>query len=260
MRPRVSSPLAARRERQHLVRIFRKQLEVHSFPRLQMALIVALTGGAGLLSSYLLLAAGWDSMVTRYPVALALAYLVFLLLLWLWLRGNADDYIDAGDPGNLVDLADLGSAPFRGGGGGDFGGGGAEASFDAPGSLVGDTSHEMPSIADAASGLDGVDGDLEVIPLAVIALAIGMALASLYIVWAAPVLFAELLLDGALTYSLYRRLNRPERFHWFETALRRTAWPFVATAVFLGVAGFAMQAHAPEARTLGEVVHHAKPH
>jgi hypothetical protein len=259
MKPQVRSLLDARRERQHVIRIFRKRLETFSFPRVQMAFIVALTGGAGLMASYLMLAAGWDGMGTRYPAALALAYGVFLFLLWVWLRTRAEDW-NGGDLGDLpanIDLPEIGSAPFRSGSGGDFGGGGAEASFDGPASpaLDLDKSHEMPSLADAGGDVGGgIDGDL---PILVILLALGMALASLYVVWSAPVLFAELLLDGALSYSLFRRLRRPERFHWFETALKRTVWPFVLTAIFLCVMGFAMQVYAPEARSLGEVLQHA---
>ena len=49
-----------------------------------MSLLVSLTGGAGLLASFLMLHAGIASMAWRYPLALLAAYGVFLLLLWLW--------------------------------------------------------------------------------------------------------------------------------------------------------------------------------
>jgi hypothetical protein len=74
-----------------------------------------------------------------------------------------------------------------------------------------------------------------------------------WLVVSAPALFAELLLDGILVGQLYRRLRRFEGQHWLETALRRTAIPFLVTGLFLAIAGFAMQRHAPAARSIGEV-------
>src|SRR2546427_8543265 len=59
--------------------------------RLQMALIVALTGAAGFLASHLLRLAGVDAMLLRYPMAVLLAYGVFLLMMWIWIRWRWDD-------------------------------------------------------------------------------------------------------------------------------------------------------------------------
>ncbi len=64
----------------------RQHLQQRGWPRLQMALIVALTGAAGFLASYLLRLAGIDAMLLRYPMAVLLAYGVFLLLVWIWIR------------------------------------------------------------------------------------------------------------------------------------------------------------------------------
>ena len=74
-----------------------RELEHQSYPRLQMGFIVALTGGIGLLVSFLLLHAGMGSMAVRYPTSLAGAYIGFLFLLWLWLRFKADDLPNLGD-------------------------------------------------------------------------------------------------------------------------------------------------------------------
>jgi hypothetical protein len=234
----------------------KRQLEQASYPRIQMGLIVSLTGAAGLLCSFVLLRAGVDTMSFRYPLALVGAYLFFLFLLWLWLRTRADDYLDLPDPANL--------APVRGSGGttspihswgGDFGGGGASGSFEgsSPVSLM--DSEPLPSIGDAASS--AVDVDELAIPIVVLVLAIGLALASLYVVYLAPTLFAELLFDGTLSYTLYRHLRATDTRHWLTTAMRRTALPFGLTAVFLVAVGAAMAAYAPGARSIGEVMHHA---
>lgn len=113
-----------------------RMLEERSFPRLQMTLIAALTGGFGLLPSFdLLRHLGAETMALRYPLPLVLAYGMFLFLIWLWLKTNARDYIDLVDLPNCLP-PDGGGAPGpsfgSAGRGGDFGGGGASASFDGP--------------------------------------------------------------------------------------------------------------------------------
>ncbi len=75
-----------------------------------------------------------------------------------------------------------------------------------------------------------------------------------YPVYLAPALFAELLVDGALSASLYRRMRGLQTRHWLESAVRRTVLPFAVTALGLGVIGFGFQAYAPDAHTFGEVV------
>jgi hypothetical protein len=90
------------------------------------------------------------------------------------------------------------------------------------------------------------------IPLLVAALAVGLALSSLYVIYSAPTLFAELLLDGALAATLYRRLRGIETRHWVSTALRRTVLPFATTAVFVSVAGWGLHQFAPGAQSVGD--------
>ena len=88
--------------RAKLVERMRERLESQSAPRLQMSLIVSLTGLAGLLASASLLKLGLHSMALRYPAALLIAYGAFLGLLWLWLRSRAEDWADLGDRMNYV--------------------------------------------------------------------------------------------------------------------------------------------------------------
>jgi hypothetical protein len=76
------------------------------------------------------------------------------------------------------------------------------------------------------------------------------------IVWVAPALFAELMVDAALATGLYRRLPGVEREHWLRTAVRRTVWPFVGVAVLFSLAGGAMQIYAPDAKSIGAVIQH----
>ncbi len=96
-----------------------------SSPRLQVSLILGLTGLAGLLTSFSLLHAGITWMWIRYSIAILVAYGAFLLMLrlWLWLQHQSWDA--AVDP-TAIDIypsvaSDQGSS-FQFGGGGDFGG------------------------------------------------------------------------------------------------------------------------------------------
>jgi hypothetical protein len=238
---------------------YKRQLERDSFPRLQMGFIVAITGGVGLLVSFLLLQSGMGSMALRYPFALAVSYVVFLLLLWAWLRAKEDDFTDIPDLLNAMpNLNGSGhSAPFHSGGGGDYGGGGASGSFD------GSQSQSVEVVENGAGNPIGEalgsvgDADELAIPILAIVFALGMAVASLYVVYLAPTLFAELLVDGVLSYTLYRHLHKVETHFWLSTAFKRTVFPFVLTAVFLSIVGAAMAHYAPGARSIGEVIHYS---
>ena len=226
-----------------------RQLEKDAFPRLQMGLIVTLTGGAGLLFSFLLLHhAGMANMALRYPLALLGAYVVFLGLLWLWINTKSDDYTDLPDAINLIPSRGGSSPQFSSGSGGDFGGGGASSSFDEAGS----SSSLLPDLGDVG---DLGDADELAIPLLVIALVVGLACASFYVVYMAPALFAELLVDSAFSYALYRSLRSIQTQHWLITALQRTALPFALTAVFLCAVGYGLAAYAPGAHSIGEAIH-----
>ena len=78
--------------------------------------------------------------------------------------------------------------------------------------------------------------------------------------WLHYYLFAELIVDGVLSASLYRKLRELETRHWLETAIRRTAWPFAGTAAIVCDIGWAMAIYAPEAHSVGDVIAHAKQH
>jgi hypothetical protein len=242
-------------ERFKEIQRLRQGLERDGFPRLQMFLLVSITGGAGFLASFLLLRFGLDTLWLRYLAALGWAYAVFLFLLWLWLRTKAEDYADFPDISSLPSGRDGSSAEYCGKGG-DFGGGGASGRFDgAHEALAPGPGFDAP----AGEALDVVAGADELtVPLAALALLAALVLSSFWVVYTAPVLFAELLVDGVLAASLYRRLRGLETRHWLETALRRTLWPFALTALVFAVGGWAMQLYAPEAHSIGQVVTHWK--
>jgi len=80
--------------------------------------------------------------------------------------------------------------------------------------------------------------------------------ASLYVIYIAPVVFAEVLVDGALSYALFRHLRGHDPQHWLTSAVSRTIVPFAATAVFVAILGAAMSAYAPAAVSIGQVFGH----
>jgi len=204
-------------------------------PRLQMLMIVTATGAAGFLFSFALLHLGVETMWIRYPVAVAMAYSVFLLLLRLWLAYQSA--ILAGDRG---------------------GGGGVADLLDIPVDQIADGLLQLGTdqAGDIGSGAGIADiFDLDEIVFLIVAVVaiIGALAASLYIVYMAPALFAEVLVDGFVVSCLYRRLRKGEPRHWIYGAVRRTWIPALVTVLLLGLAGYAMQTLAPTANSIGDV-------
>lgn len=239
--------MASRRAAQlrlYAVALARKRLERLGYPRLMMSLLVGLTGTAGFLASFLLLQAGMLDMTRRYPLAVVIAYAVFLLLLWIWLRSRGGDGLDAGDFSDSSQ-GSSGASESGLGEGGEFGGAGASGSWDAPTVTVASES-PVVDVVDVAGAADEF-----AIPVALIAIVVLLLFSSLAVIWSAPALFAELLVDGALSATLYRRLRGIETRHWLESAVRRTYGPFVVTALIAAVIGHALALHAPGATTLG---------
>jgi hypothetical protein len=73
------------------------------------------------------------------------------------------------------------------------------------------------------------------------------------VIYIAPVLLAEILVDSLLIGGLYKRIERIDRNHWLQTAVRKTLIPVLLCLLFSGIAGWALQAIAPEAKSIGEV-------
>lgn len=261
----MSTP-APRKDREwELARIRRRLEKLHS-PRLQMALIVALTGAVGFLTSVLLLHAGVDSLWLRYPLAVVVAYLAFLLLLCCWLRSRGDEVLDHLDPSGLAphpDFLDQGGVSTAQGtpGGGEFGGGGASGSWgDAAGT---DALSTGPSVPDFSAPDLGDAWEPEGLPLVVVVVLLVVLAAAVsaafWLVWAAPVLLAELLLDVALASGLYRRLRGVRGQHWLSTAVKRTWWLFAIAAAAFALAGAVMGACVPSANSIGDVLRYSEP-
>jgi hypothetical protein len=236
----------------------RRILERRETPRLEMAIIALLTGAAGFLASWALLHLGVGSMPWRYLSAMLFAYGVFFLLLrlWLHLHGRRMELSEDVELGDLLVELPATADPGFGGAGGDFGGAGASASF----ADVAPPSAPVPDVAAADGGIDLSDvGDLggadeSTVPLVVVGALLLVVLSSFWVVWVAPTLLAELLVDCALVGGLYRRLRRQEQRDWQLTALRRTILPFAATTGLFALAGWLLQSAVPTARTLSEAM------
>lgn len=233
-----------RKTRESKIEIVKHSLLQNSFPRLQISMILLFTASAGFLASFLLLYCGISSMALRYPLVISFAYCVFLLLLRIWLWMQSSDSDSVADLSNL-DFADLPDSSAN-----DIGTGfkfdGADGSWG-----------EGVSSSGGNSILDGLGFDLDEIGLLIIAVAaiIGGLLASLYIIYIAPILLAEILVDGILITGLYRRVKKIEQRYWLKTAVKKTLLPAILAALFFSIAGFAMQKIAPEAHSIGEIWH-----
>ncbi|MEG3788682.1 hypothetical protein V1318_00965 [Lysobacter sp. CCNWLW3] len=244
----------------HIARM-RARLERAHWPRLQMATIVAITGGVGFLASYLLLRGGMDAMWQRYPLAVAMAYAVFLALLWLWARyfeRDAHNWLDLLPDGGGSGGGGGGNAP---GGGGHSGGGGASASYEVepdaswPAAPETDSALSKLELPNALSGAADEAGCAIVLLLLAVAAALSALLLTVgWVVWIAPSLMAELILDLALAGGLYRRLRGIQSQHWLRTALRRTLWPVLGVALIMALLGYAGARHTPGADSIGDVV------
>jgi hypothetical protein len=250
--------------REELIAKAKERLLRHGLPRLQMSLILALTGASGFLSSFALLQLGVDAMAVRYPIAVLVAYAVFLLLLRVWLNFQRDGW-----DGEGLDLLDVpvsaggsgGGGGFSGGGG-HFGGGGASSSFEAPSPAP---AVRMPVKASSGGGGGGgskggggfsfgldLDDSGFLVVLAVLAIAVAALGAAVYLIWSAPILLAEVLVDGLIMTGLYRRLKRTDDpDHWVMGAVRRTWIPALVVVILFSFAGWLLQRAVPEARSIG---------
>lgn len=269
------APPAARR-----VERVRRLLMRRSLPRVQMSLILAATGAAGFVASFALLHMGVWRMWMRYPLAVLFAYAVFIVLLRVWLflhgrqsRGHIDLDLDAADAASDIARDVFGRtvpAPDAFGGGGDFVGGGVGGSWgDGAGaglhhaSTGGGAGGEALGSGGGGGGggdlLSGLDFDVDsegcVFFLLALALVVAGVCASLYVVYAAPLLLAEILVEGVLLSGLYRGMKRARREgsgDWLGAAVRRTWLPVLLTLLTFAAAGYLLGRAAPRARSIGE--------
>lgn len=239
-----------------------------SMPRVQISVILGFTAVAAFAVSVILIRLGITSMALRYPLAVVAGYLAFLLLLrlWIWFQSesssnsaNIDIPVDIFMPNVKVGstASDVG---FSTGGGGDFAGAGAGGGWSSdeaptPSSAVFFADTKASGSSSAGSG--GFDFDLDDgIALLVVALVILLIFSALiYVVYIAPILLAELVVDAAVVSSFYRPVRNIERRYWLTTALRKTAIPAIIVVILIAIAGMVMQMAEPDVITIGQFLH-----
>jgi len=246
--------------------------------RFHMAMILAVTAGAGLLATWGFHKLHMENVAVRYPLAVILSYAVFFAAVKVWLKcvscapapskgGDAlydpsvfmpgvpdagPDIPAGGGPG----ACSAPDAPLYQGGG--SGGGGADRVFDGPtvpgggdadaGGAVG---HVLSGAADVADG----EGGLAVI-VCVGALAIAAAAVfgvGIYLVYAAPTILSEAAFNVILAGSLIRSTKRIGCADWFGSVFAATWLPFAITFALALLAGCLIHYLLPGVTTISEL-------
>lgn len=264
-------------ERQTLLERIKTRLNKLHHPRWLMSGMLILTGAVGFLSSVLLVRLGLEAMAIRYPIAILVAYLAFLMMVWLWVQRQLDknqpsepEQASANKRGkrslfhSTPDISFGGSggsssaSDFRPGGG-DFGGAGAQAAWapvnpvamqNAPVITQNVSSSGSSSSSGGGWDLDLGEGAIVLVIIAILVAVLGGAV--FYFVIVAPSFFAEILLDALIMSGVYRTMKDTHPANWFWTLLRKTWIPLLVLLVVFGVGGYYIQEAMPQAHTLGE--------
>ncbi len=219
----------------------------------------ALLGGVCFIAAWgtsaSLMHAGVAALALRWPLALGVAYAVFIGLLWCWCRWLLSRDEADGDPGLDVTgtgtgFGEGGNPPFHSGGGGDFGGGGASGSFGDE--AVSETASQATSaVFDAAASAD--EGIVIAVPLAIVvgvalmvASSLGFVVFGLFgveVLLGVAVEIAIASAGGALAY-------RARREGWLAHAFKHTIGPAVVLLSIVVACGAAIDRWIPEANSL----------
>lgn len=243
----MSRPLVSRRER--ALQLVRRQLGRSSSPYLLLLLVLTATGLSGFLASVLLRYAGLNSMALRYPVCVALAYLVFLFQLFLYVlyhrRRMPSPSQTSSSTAEAAELA-LEVAEER-----------VEASPLLPFSLA-------QSNAEGKPGLDLLKGEGEgassddvgaiLVLIVLVVLVLVAVVTSFMVLVEAPILLAELLVDGVLMAGMARRVRSANPRDWVFSVIRRTWFPAGLVAMVFALGGFLLESLTPGATTMLEAL------
>jgi hypothetical protein len=222
------------------------------FVRCDMSLILIVVIASGVGASKLMLELGVHSLQVRYPLALLVSFLAFLLLIrvWIW-------YVFCRPLGG-VDLGDLpgpygggsGEVQFAGFRGGDSGGGGASDSWS-----DGGDSTPSPSAGGSGNGSFDIDlGDDWAILLVLAAVVLAIVCAGGYLIYVAPHILPEAAWQASLGAGLARIAKPTEKGNWMRVVLRASVLPFlVVLALVMGLAHVA-NSHCPQAVKLAEAL------
>jgi len=218
-----------------------------------MLAFVAIAGTAGFVASAAMLAYGMTAPAARYPLAVAAGYVAFLAMIRLWLAFRRRELSGDVDVSVLELIPSTSPPPFSFGGGGGFSGGGSSAAIpaDAGAAVVEAKSSLLKGSLSVAAEAD--EGAIVAIPIVVgIAILVGL-LASGAVLYNAPVLFAEVLLDSAIATVAYRRLRQHQTVHWSSGVVRWTWKPMLAITLALLALGVAIPMLKPGADSIGDL-------
>ncbi len=242
-----------------------KQRILHGYlVRFQMSLILTAVVASGVLSSKLLLMAGFHSLRLRYPIAVLVSYGVFLGLVrvWLWyvsIRRVAGVSLGSFYGGKVFSWGG-GSGGWGGGravrfGGGDSGGAGASDAW-------GESGAAEFAAAPAPSGGGGgwfpdldfnLDGDGLWILILLAVLILGIVFAGGYLVYAAPQILPEAAWQFALAGALKKASAKDG--DWMPGVLMSSAIPFFIVLILAAVLGWTAHHACPGATKLLQVFH-----
>ena len=194
----------------------------YSQPKFQMFLIMLLTASIGAGASFVLLKAGLTAMWLRYPVAAIIAYLAFLVILRAWVHHRFGAMNIPPDANYMETDTDTGT----------------QRSI---------WKTHFIDFVDLSCAIDDF-------PAAVLFLAAsGVIVVILGIIIAAPVLMAEVLVDGFLVAGLYHRFKRYGEESSLGGAVRTTILPVIIVVICLVTIGFIFQAIEPRADSIGDL-------
>ena len=237
---------------------FRQFLTHRYSVRLHMFLILTGLVTAGILSSKLLLAAGVESMLARYPLVILISYGFFFLFVRLWLlyilpsspRSSSSfstdmSSIDAGGITLNAGTSTADALPSFSGGGGGFSGGGASGSWGSSSSSGGGSF----SLGDI--DLDDGAGILIVVIGLVLAAVCGGAI---YLVYQAPVILSEVAFNAMLSAGLVRATRNMQSGNWTGSVFRKTWIPFLLILVLVFVFAVFAEVYCPGSVKMSQVI------
>ena len=231
---------------------FRQRIVRQYLVRFHMGLILTATTATGLISSKLLLMAGLTSIPIRYPLAVIVAYLVFLVMMRMWVAYVLIDLPARRRVGSSWNLGPVDLPVDAGGGnggrfafgGGDSGGAGASDVWESGSGGEGIASVSPPqgggfSFPSLDLSIDLDDGIWILVVLALLVLVIFGA--GGYLIWVAPEILPEIAFNALLAGCLTGAAKRAETKGWVRSVVWSTWIPL--TLVLLVTIGLAVVVH-----------------
>jgi hypothetical protein len=208
----------------------------YRFPRLAMFMAIVACGAIGLACSTVMHHCGLTAMWLRYPLAVVISGSVFTFFLGIFVRRTA----------RLVDTArdEIRKHALR-------------LQFHRNEAELPDPSGFMDGISEMSRQAGRQQVDPRALPAYLICiLSITVVLVCVYFVWMAPVLLADIVVEGSLVAWLYRPLFRTDNSSGLSATIEKTAIPSLLLALaFVGI-GLSFQLCAPQATTVAEVWRH----